>query len=121
MWPSLVLLLLITTCRASFVGWIIGRDNSPFDILNSENHFEDLMAKTSGKVDPAKESAQPVEENAVAAIPFELSVAEEKFLADAQKYTDLILSELDVCQHKVNIYFLLFFYIKDILIIFCFF
>jgi hypothetical protein len=104
MWHSVLLLLLVTVCRASFVGWIIGRDNSPFDILNSENHFEDLMAKSSGKVEPAKDAVQPIEENAVAAIPFELSVAEEKFLADAQKYTDLILSELDVCQHKV--YFL---------------
>ena len=106
MWYSVVFLLVITTCRASFVGWIIGRDNSPFNILNSDNHFEDLMAKSSGNVEPLKESSQPVEENAVAAIPFELSVAEEKFLADAQKYTDLILSELDICQHKVTIYYL---------------
>ena len=38
-------------------------------------------------------------------IPFELTVADEKFIADAQKYTDLSLSELDVCQHKVSIHF----------------
>lgn len=90
----------IAATECSLVGWILGRDSSPFDILSSEKHFDKLMAQSSKEL-----AEQPIEDDAVQApsdIPFELSVADEKFIADAQKYTDLSLSELDICQHKVS-------------------
>lgn len=34
-------------------------------------------------------------------VPYEQNAADAKFLADAKKYTDLKLSELDECQHRV--------------------
>lgn len=37
-----------------------------------------------------------------AKIPFEIKSTDEKFLVEAAAYTSLQLSELDVCQHKVN-------------------
>lgn len=106
---SVLLLVLVSShpSQGSLVGWILGRDNSPFDLSNSEKHFDHLMTQSGGKVEPkiAKDQTKQSndEETAIAPIPFELSVADEKFIADAQKYTDLILSELDVCQHKVFI------------------
>jgi hypothetical protein len=96
------IILLGTGSHSSLVGWILGRDSSPFNILSSEKQFDKLMAVA--KADDKIEVSEP-DESAVQArsdIPFELSVADEKFIADAQKYTDLSLSELDVCQHKVS-------------------
>lgn len=93
--------LLAVICQASIVGWLLGRDNSPFNILSSDDNFDKLLAKTEQAEGSSK--ATP-EDNSVLAksdIPFELSLADEKFIADAQKYTDLSLSELDLCQHKV--------------------
>ncbi|XP_046463606.1 protein brambleberry-like [Daphnia pulex] len=95
------IILLGTGSHSSLVGWILGRDSSPFNILSSEKQFDKLMAVA--KEDDKIEVSEP-DESAVQArsdIPFELSVADEKFIADAQKYTDLSLSELDVCQHKL--------------------
>lgn len=94
--------LLGASSQSSLVGWILGRDSSPFNILSSEKQFDKLMTVTN---DEHKIETYDPKENAIEArseIPFELSVADEKFIADAQKYTDLSLSELDVCQHKVR-------------------
>ena len=97
-----IVLLLGNGGQASLVGWILGRDSSPFNILGSEKQFDKLMAESNQNIATELPSS---EENAVQArsdIPFELTIADEKFIADAQKYTDLNLSELDVCQHKVS-------------------
>ncbi|KAI9560103.1 hypothetical protein GHT06_014113 [Daphnia sinensis] len=94
-------ILLGTSSQSSLVGWILGRDSSPFNILNSEKQFDKLMTVTN---EEHKIETYDPKENAIEArsdIPFELSLADEKFIADAQKYTDLSLSELDVCQHKL--------------------
>ncbi len=91
-------------CNGSLVGWLLGRDNSPFSILNSDKDFDKLLTKTE-QANGLPPHQHENEENAIQSktdIPFELSVADEKFIADAQKFTDLNLSELDVCQHKVN-------------------
>ena len=41
-------------------------------------------------------------ETAISAkIPFEITVAAEKFISEASSYTSVVLSELDVCHHKV--------------------
>lgn len=39
-------------------------------------------------------------------IPYEVSTADEKFIAEAAKLTDVALSELDSCQHRVSITYL---------------
>ncbi|KAK4029654.1 protein brambleberry [Daphnia magna] len=99
----IAIILLGTSSQSSLVGWILGRDSSPFNILNSEKQFDKLMTATTTNEEHKIETYDP-KENAIEArsdIPFELSVADEKFIADAQKYTDLSLSELDVCQHKL--------------------
>lgn len=38
-------------------------------------------------------------------IPYEVSTADEKFIAEAAKLTDVALSELDSCQHRVSVFF----------------
>ena len=98
----MAMILLGNGTHSSLVGWILGRDSSPFNILSSEKQFDKLMAvtKEEDKVDVSNPHESAVE--ARSDIPFELTVADEKFIADAQKYTDLSLSELDVCQHKVS-------------------
>jgi hypothetical protein len=98
-------ILLGNGTHSSLVGWILGRDSSPFNILSSEKQFDKLMSvtKEEDKIDVSDPHESAVE--ASSDIPFELTVADEKFIADAQKYTDLSLSELDVCQHKVSIHF----------------
>lgn len=103
--------LTLTTdkCNGSLVGWLLGRDNSPFSILNSDKDFDKLLTKTEQASKGLPPNQHENEVNAIQSktdIPFELSVADEKFIADAQKYTDLSLSELDVCQHKVSSGFL---------------
>nr|CAH0113208.1 unnamed protein product [Daphnia galeata] len=94
-------ILLGNGTHSSLVGWILGRDSSPFNILSSEKQFDKLMSvtKEEDKIDVSDPHESAVE--ARSDIPFELTVADEKFIADAQKYTDLSLSELDVCQHKL--------------------
>ena len=88
--------------QASFVGWILGRDSSPFSLSSSETKFDHLMSdKEEIREEPQKEIPDSISVETLK-IPFELSVADEKFITDAQKYTDLKLSELDVCQHKVS-------------------
>lgn len=102
LYSVLALVFLSANSHASLVGWILGRDSSPFNILSSEKQFEQLMSQAEENNDEPPD----YDSNAVQArsdIPFELTVADEKFIADAQKYTDLSLSELDMCQHKVNI------------------
>ncbi len=94
---SLISILLVVGSHASLVGWILGRDSSPFNILSSEKQFDKLMIETKKEIPSSDDSAVQARSD----IPFELSVADEKFIADAQKYTDLNLSELDLCQHKV--------------------
>lgn len=104
LYPTVVFLL-VGLSRGSLVGWILGRDSSPFNVLESEKQFEKLMSQAKEEINVEPKTI----ENAVLArsdIPFELSVADEKFIADAQKYTDLSLSELDVCQHRVRQYHL---------------
>ena len=98
-------ILLGNGTHSSLVGWILGRDSSPFNILSSEKQFDKLMSvtKEEDKIDVSDPHESAVE--ARSDIPFELTVADEKFISDAQKYTDLSLSELDVCQHKVSIHF----------------
>ena len=99
------LFLLMASSNASIVGWLLGRDNSPFNALSGDGDFDKLLAKTEQVEGSSKPSPSGSgEEGSVQArsdIPFELSLADEKFIADAQKYTDLNLSELDLCQHKV--------------------
>jgi len=95
-------LMLFHHCQASLVGWILGRDSSPFSSLSSDKKPNDVIKDNQ----PAEEgSQQEVSDSSPSSnlnIPFELSIADEKFISDAQKYTDLKLSELDVCQHKVR-------------------
>lgn len=94
------MLFFATRCEASLVGWILGRDSSPFNILNSEKQFDKLMTQTK-TAEPPNNAQDDDTSLSASAVPFELSVADEKFIADAQKYTDLALSELDLCQHRV--------------------
>lgn len=105
LYVTLIVLILSVTSHASLVGWILGRDSSPFNILSSEKQFDKLMnqpnnPKSIESIDSSDEDHSSVQ--ARSEIPFELSLADEKFIADAQKYTDLNLSELDLCQHKVR-------------------
>lgn len=104
---GLVLLVLaVSNCHASLVGWLLGRDNSPFEILNTDKDFDKLLTRAD-QVAASSSHGQKEDRNgehsiqATSDIPFELSLADEKFIADAQKYTDLSLSELDKCQHRV--------------------
>ena len=101
-----MIFLLGVGSHASLVGWILGRDSSPFNILSSEKQFDKLMTETKNDVIPTADSAVQARSD----IPFELTVADEKFIADAQKYTDLSLSELDLCQHKVHNFLMIFEY-----------
>ena len=100
---ALILILChIYLSEASLVGWLLGRDNSPFIPFNSDKNFDNLMSKTEDKDETKHIDSDNSLQESPSKIPFELSVADEKFIADAQKYTDLKLSELDVCQHKVS-------------------
>lgn len=107
----------VIRCDGSLVGWILGRDSSPFNILSSEKQFDKLMSQTQTEKAP-EEKLEHDTSISTSSVPFELSVADEKFIADAQKYTDLSLSELDLCQHRVlhlirfgkNVYHNLFFF-----------
>jgi len=95
----LTIFFIIDKSEANLVAWLLGRDSSPFIPLSSDNNFDLLMSQTETvEEEPVNPDNLLVE---VSKIPFELSAADEKFIADAQKYTDLKLSELDVCQHKL--------------------
>lgn len=94
--------VLFRCSEASFVGWILGRDSSPFNILDSEKQFDKLMSQTESVETPIEKLEHDTSVS-TSSVPFELSVADEKFIADAQKYTDLSLSELDLCQHRVQV------------------
>ena len=100
----LTIFFIIDKSEANLVAWLLGRDSSPFIPLSSDNNFDLLMSQTETvEEEPVNPDNLLVE---VSKIPFELSAADEKFIADAQKYTDLKLSELDVCQHKVRCCFI---------------
>lgn len=101
--------VVLPSCRASVLNWLLGRDSSPFSPFNSDQDFDKLVEETeSGLVadsQPPPPQVPPESDainQAMKSIPFELTTADEKFIADARKYTDLNLSELDVCQHKVR-------------------
>ena len=71
--------------EANLVAWLLGRESSasiPSINVEEPTIADNSLASTSN-------------------IPFELSSADEKFIADAQKYTELKLSDLDICQHKL--------------------
>ena len=56
--------------------------------------------------DPPEPSAPaPAEsgEDGARQVPFEVRSADEKFLAAVKKTSELELSELDICQHKVGL------------------
>ena len=98
--------LLPCLCHAGMLNWLLGRETSPFNPFNSDKGFETLLEKADQVAvsTPSDKKNYPEEDGlsqALSSIPFELSVADEKFIADAQKYSDLSLSELDICQHKV--------------------
>ena len=81
--PLLLCLLssCLCPCGAGMMGWLFAGDPpEPTPPLASSAGGED--------------GARPV--------PFEVRSADEKFLAAVKKTSELELSELDVCQHKVR-------------------
>ena len=95
-------LVLFNFSQASFVGWILGRDSSPFSVSSSGIKSDKSMSHNEQNIEEPPHDISDNSPVEISKIPFELSFADEKFIADAQKYTDLKLSELDVCQHKVS-------------------
>ena len=51
---------------------------------------------------PTAATAATVGEDGARQVPFEVRSADDKFLAAVKKTSELELSELDVCQHKVS-------------------
>ncbi len=96
----LMLLLLAVLGQASLLNWVLGRNP-----LDSDKNFDKLVQSVPSEVDPPVQEVVDHDQTGVAApssIKFELTSVDEKFIADAKKFADLQLSELDVCQHKVT-------------------
>lgn len=95
------LLLQLALCQSGVLNWLLGRNSKHSGLIED---FEDDDVPLPANLKPSIVNVQSDEVDfykSPTSIPFELSVADEKFIADAQKYTDLNLSQLDVCQHKV--------------------
>lgn len=50
-------------------------------------------------------------------IPYEVSIADEKFISEAAKLTGVALSELDSCQHRVGISVFLYAFLCNVMLL----